>query len=289
MLPLSFDSALGLSKFRGLVNEKLLAKKSSSKKDEIENKKEVKELIKKHVYCDDKNAEIMYNYFKKQFKHSLIPHNRRILIEEYREEKNYLIFHTMFGRRVNDALSRAVAYVVAASKNRDVEIGINDNGFFIASKELNLDKAEKVFKELKADDLEDILKEAIEKTEVLKRRFRHCASRGLMILRNYKGRVKSVGKQQMSSHFLLAAVNKKTKDFPILKEARREVLEDLMDLNNARKVLRWIEDKKILIEKKNARVMSPFAINLILQSHADVIRIEDKIDFIKRIYEELER
>jgi ATP-dependent helicase Lhr and Lhr-like helicase len=280
MMPLSFDSAWGIGKFRGLVNERFENKRS---------KEAIKKFIEEYVYTDDKNAGIMYNYFEKQFKHSLIPHNGRILIEEYREEKNYLIFHTMFGRRVNDALSRAVAYVLASSRKRDVEIGINDNGFFIASKELNLAKAEKIFKNLKAEELEEVLKEAIEKTEVLKRRFRHCASRGLMILRNYRGNVKSVGRQQMSSHFLLAAINKKTKDFPILKEARREVLEDLMDLANAKMILRKIEDNKILIEKKNTRVMSPFAINLILQSHADVIRVEDKIDFIKRIYAELDR
>ena len=36
-------------------------------------------------------------------------------------------------------------------------------------------------------------------------------------------------------------------------------------------------------------MMSPFAINLVLQSYADVIRLEDKIEFIKRVYGELER
>jgi ATP-dependent Lhr-like helicase len=51
-------------------------------------------------------------------------------------------------------------------------------------------------------------KKRFEKTEMFKRHFRHCASRSLMILRNYKGRTKSVGKQQLSSGFLLAAARK---------------------------------------------------------------------------------
>ena len=211
------------------------------------------------------------------------------MIEEYRGDKTYIIFHTLFGRRVNDALSRAVAYVVASARRRDVEIGINDNGFFIAGKDIDAEKLEKGFRKIDSKNIRQVLADAIETTEVLRRRFRHCASRGLMILRNYKGRVKSVGKQQMSSHFLLAAIRKKTKDFPILKEARREVLEDLMDINNAEKVLELIGSGRIKIERKNTRVVSPFAISLLLESYADVIRIEDKIEFIKRVYAELKK
>jgi len=34
----------------------------------------------------------------------------------------------------------------------------------------------------------------------------------------------------MKSHFLINSVKKISKEFPILKEAKREVLEDLMDI-----------------------------------------------------------
>src|SRR3990167_879739 len=71
------------------------------------------------------------------------------------------------------------------------------------------------------------------------------AASSLMILRSYKGLRKTVGKQHMKSHFLLAAVKKITSEFPILREARREVLEDLMDMENAKLVLRWIEQKQV--------------------------------------------
>lgn len=281
MLPLSFDTGLSIGKFRRLMDEKL-GKESPD---------EIRGFIKEYLFCDEESAKVIYNYFKEQAEFSFIPHVGRILVEEYFGEKHYLLFHTLFGRRVNDALSRAVAYLVAVNGGRDVEIGINDNGFFLVGKELNVEKVEKIFKKLAAspEKLGEILEEAIMKTEVLRRRFRHCASRGLMILRNYKGRVKSVGRQQMSSHFLLAAVNKKTKDFPILKEAKREVLEDSMDLENSKQVLSWIKEGRIKVEKKNSAVVSPFAINLILSSHADVIKIEDKIEFIKRVYAALEK
>jgi ATP-dependent Lhr-like helicase len=280
MLPLTFDTAMAIQRFRKLVNEKFDRKVAPL---------EIKEFIEKHTYLDAKTAGIIYDYFRDQYDYSLIPHEGRILIEKYESDKQYLIFHTLYGRRVNDALSRAVGYLAASIRNRDIEIGINDNGFFISGEELDSERIEKAFRKLTKDNIREVLENAIDKTEVLKRRFRHCATRGLMILRNYKGNLKSVGRQQMNSHFLLAAIRKKTKDFPILKEAKREVLEDLMNIENTSKVLDMINKNDVKIVRKDCKVISPFAINLILQSHADVIRVEDKIEFIKRVYSELKR
>jgi ATP-dependent Lhr-like helicase len=173
---------------------------------------------------------------------------------------------------------------MAQKVGRDLEIGISDNGFYFAGEQLPIDEAMKV---LKPENLREVLEEAIAKTEILKRRFRHCAARALMILRNYKGRSKSVGKQQMNSFFLLNAINKIGKDFPILKEARREVLEDLMDISNAERVLRSWKDGIVKIEKVQTKLPSPFAMNLVLQGYSDLLKVEDRIDFLKRIHKEI--
>jgi len=274
MLPLSFDSALEIGKFRKELDGKL---SSNLKQEDIVN------FIKEYTYCGEHVAKAIYDYFYEQYKFAKIPHENRLLIETYKGEKNYVIFHSLYGRRVNDALSRALGYLMGQRVGRDIEIGINDNGFYFAGENLPINEALKV---LHPKDLREILEEAIAKTEILKRRFRHCATRSLMILRNYKGRTKTVGRQQMTSFFLMSALNKISKDFPILKEARREVLEDLMDVNNTKKVLEWIKDSKIKIEKINTKLPSPFALNLILQGHVDLMKIEDKVEFLKRMHEE---
>lgn len=105
-----------------------------------------------------------------------------------------------------------------------------------------------------------------------------------MLLRTYKGHRKSVGKQQMSSHFLLAASQKTGSDFPILREAKREIIEDLMDIKNTKLVLDMIKDGKIRVEITGKELPSPFAFNLIIQGHADLLKIEDKIEFLKRMH-----
>jgi len=280
MLPLSFDLACAIQRFRKLITEMFDKKKSE---------KEIKKFIEDYCYIDKNSVEAIYNYFYEQYYYTKgkIPNENRIVIERYmdREGKQYCLVHSLYGRRVNDALSRAIAYLVARFGKRDVEIGVNDNGFFIASKwPMQIEKAFKLLSE-KPEALRTVLEEAIEKSEIFKRRFRHCATRSLMILRSYKGASKTVGKQQMKSDFLLGAVKKISNDFPILKETKREILEDLMDINNAIKVLQWIKDKKIKVETIVTEVPSPFSFNLITQGYADLLKIETKIDFLKRMHQ----
>lgn len=277
MLPLSFDLALSIQHFRKLLDELFKTKKE----------KEIKEFIETHLYIDKNSVDAIYNYFLLQNEYARIPHETRLLVEHYISQgKHYAIFHSLYGRRVNDALSRAMAYLVARLGGRDIEIGINDNGFFLASMQ-NM-QIERALNMLNAENLTDVLEEAIQNTEVFKRRFRHCATRSLMILRNYKGKAKSVGRQQMKSGFLLAAARKISHDFPVLKETRREILEDMMDLQNTKNILKWIKDGKIKVESIHLDMPSPFSLNLIMQSHADLMKIEDKIAFLKRMYKAIQ-
>jgi len=274
MLPLSFDSAMEIGNFRKMMEKKLNSSQPKNK---------TIEFIQSHLYVPKETALTIYDYFLEQHSFLEIPHKDSIIIEKFEEEgKKYLLFHTLYGRRVNDALSRAIGYMVGDLGGRDIQLGISDNGFFLSGERMMI---KRVLENLTSKDLEKTLKEAIDKTDVLARRFRHCASRSLMILRSYKGRRKTVGVQQMKSHFLLAAVKKITNEFPILREARREVLEDLMDIKNAGKILEEIEKGKIKVKIKEIKIPSPFALNLILQGHSDLIRIEDKQAFLRRMHQ----
>ncbi len=270
MLPLSFDSALDVGRFRRLVKER------------IGKRKECVEFIEDYLYCKKEVALAIYEYFFEQERFSEMPDERMILIERFKEEKEYLLFHTLYGRRVNDVLSRVYAYAAGRARGRDVEIGVGDNGFYIAGEGLDVDK---ILRFVNSKDLKTIIEEAIERSDILKRRFRHCAARSLMILRSYKGREKSVGKQQVHSEFLYSAVKKISSDFPILREARREVMEDLMDVGNAKSVLEWIESGKVKVRVIGVPIVSPFGVNLIMQGRSDLIKMEDRAKFLKRMHE----
>ncbi|MBI2659363.1 ATP-dependent helicase [Candidatus Woesearchaeota archaeon] len=279
MLPLSFDLALEIGRFRKLMNELFCSGKSH---------KEILDFINSYLYVDKNAAESIYEYFYEQFSYAEIPSHSRIIVEHYSDDKSkrkYAVFHTLYGRRVNDCLSRAVAFAIARTQHRDVEIGINDNGFYIGSeKNVNVMQA---FNLVKSKEMRKVMDMAIEQTEVLRRRFRHCATRAMMILRSYMGHQKRVGRQQVSSMILLNAVKRIDPNFCILKEARREVLEDLMDIENASKVIEGIEQKKILVKEINTSLPSPFAFNLILQGFSDIMKIEDKVEFVRRMHQQV--
>ncbi|VVB81875.1 ATP-dependent DNA helicase Hel308 [uncultured archaeon] len=278
MLPLSFDLANEIGRFRRLMFDRF---------NENENKASILKFINEHLYVDDNAANAVYEYFKEQFDYcKKIPNDRLILVEYYNDERDQkIIFHSLFGRRVNDCLSRAIAFAISRTEHKDVELGISDNGFYIAGgKKLNPLKAIKL---LKSEKIELVMNTAIEKSEVFKRRFRHCATRSLMILRNYLGHQKNVGRQQVSSMILMSALKQLDPDFGILKEARRECLEDLMDIENTKKVLESIENNKIKLVEIETSIPTPFGLNLALQGYMDILKIEDKYEFLRRMHEQI--
>ncbi|MBL7052086.1 MAG: ATP-dependent helicase [Nanoarchaeota archaeon] len=274
-LPLSYDLANGIQRFRKLLEEKFRNKKK---------KKDILKFINTYLYVDEVAAEALYNYFKEQFDYIGVPHENKLIIEYYKDEyeKTYVVFHSLYGRRVNDALSRAMGYAIAKSQHKDVEIGIDDNGFYISfDKNVNIMKALSL---IKSKEFRKVLELSIDKSEVLRRRFRHCAGRAMMILRNYGGKRKRVGRQQVSSMLLLCAVRRISEDFFIIRETKREILEDLMDIQGANEVFTNIENKKIKIKEVNTLIPSPFAMNLVMQGYSDILKMEDKQLFLQRMH-----
>ncbi|MEJ8542993.1 ATP-dependent helicase [Methanothermobacter wolfeii] len=275
-LPLSFDLAVDIQRFRDIMDGKFQYGHSRS---------EIIEFIRGYLHVDETAAGAIYQYFHEQYHYAGIPSIRKLLVEYYTGfgGRKFLVFHSLFGRRVNDALSRAVAYLIAERYRRDVMISISDNGFYLSS-EGKMGGLES-FMDLEPENLRDVLKKALDRTETLASRFRHCAGRALMILRRYKGEEKSVGRQQVRGKILLKFVSELDDRFPILEEARREVMEDYMDLENAMKVLEWIKNGEMEIKQINTRIPSPFAFNLVAQGYLDVLKYEDRIEFIRRMHQ----
>lgn len=274
-LPLSFDLAMDIQRFRAHMDSKFQYRRS---------KDEIMEFIHEYLYVDDFAANSIYEYFVEQYKYAKIPSNRKMLIEYYTGfgGKKFVIFHSLFGRKVNDALSRATAYLVAKRYNANVTISISDNGFYLSS-DGKIGGLES-FRELTPENFRNILTQSLSKTETLASRFRHCAGRSLMTLRRYKGKSKSVGRQQVRGKILLKFVEEMDDNFPILSEARRETLEDYMDVENAEKVIRWIANEEMEIKVISTVIPTPFAFNLVSQGYLDVLNQNDKAEFTKRMH-----
>jgi len=290
-LPLSFELAQNIQKLRGIVNKYFNEfELRNNLKRENEVKREVTTFLKSYLYIDENTSNSIYEYFKEQYLYAILPTENKILIEIYKDEKEwkkYFIFHSMNGRRVNDVLSRVIAYLISKVENRDSEILVNDNTFAVIvdyNININLDL---ILSKLKTVDLYKVAESATSNSEILKRRFRQCATRSLMILKNYKGKKKNVGRQQLNSMFLLKTVRSLGEDFPILKETYREILEDVMDIKNAKRIIEKLKKGGLRIELFYDEIPSPFAFNLILQGNSDIIKMESKQEFLRRFYNQV--
>ncbi|MCL2607322.1 MAG: ATP-dependent helicase [Methanomassiliicoccaceae archaeon] len=273
MLPRSFDLSMEVAKFRGELSSRI--------DDDDTDLTEICD----EFDIDEGSARSLVSYFKEQKAAAgLIPDNKKLAIEEYIDPSGNqrLVFHFPFGRRVNDALSRGYAFRISGVLGCNVSITMSDDSFMIGtSRRIDISKVGSM---LSSCDLEGILRKAVRDSEIFKMRFRHTASRSFMILRNYMGRSVSVNRQQIRSSYLLETLGNMD-EMPVIEETYREVLEDDMDIKNARIVLDHIENKDMHIETIPFNgTPSPFAHNAILSGFSDIVLMEDRSALLRELH-----
>jgi ATP-dependent Lhr-like helicase len=270
-LPLSYDLGWKIQEFRRAVKERLF--------DE-----DITEWLISTYHLEDVTARAIVRYFREQSFISDVSTDRELIVEHFIDEKklhNY-VFHTVVGRRSNNALARVFGYRAGKKKGANVRMAIGDNGFMLTiSKEMSQEELLQMFS---VDNFQEDLIIALDRSEILKRRFRHVAVRSLLVLRNYLGREKSVWRQQMDSETLMRVIKKIDPNFPILKEVYREVMEDAMEIDNAIDYLNKVKKKEVKVTLKDLPTPSPFAFNLVAMGESDIVLMEDRKAFIQRLH-----
>lgn len=227
----------------------------------------------------EKNAQgidpDIVSYFEEQKKVAgFIPTDDNLYIERYIDGKNeyHYIFHFPFGRRVNETLARVYSYTLKCS-----DFTVTDNGFM-----LNSSSALPITRHVvNSREVCDILKAATWGTELFYQRFRHCAQRGFLTLKNYKGKSVSPRTQYFRARSLLKEL---PFDFPIVKETFHEVLYSALDAEHAVKVLEKIEKGEItLVVSDYETIPSPFALSILLAGAQDVITLRDRSEFLQHM------
>jgi ATP-dependent Lhr-like helicase len=284
LLPLSWELASEIRRFRSRVKQEL---------DKGANREEIVAWLQSSLPVDRYSAISIYEYFKEQHRYldGKVPTSDVLLVERTHDLRGraFLIFHALFGRRTNDALSRVFAAVLSEQIGASVAITVSDNGFaLLVPKNANIDIGKLVLSVLELD-LEKYLRDNVRRTELMKRRFRHCASRSFLVLRNYKGHEIGVSRQQTNSQILLSVAEKIDPHFPVLDETYREILMDTMDLEHARDVVEMIRQGNLNLQIVETDAPSPFAHNLIVLGEADIILMKDRRRRLLQLYEAVMR
>jgi ATP-dependent Lhr-like helicase len=186
-----------------------------------------------------------------------LPAPGEVLVEAFLLEdgERALVFHLVAGRRINEALARALAWRMAATDWRATDLG-----FALVSQRAWKPNAGWLEK-LLAGPLEPDLRAALSESEILKRRFRHVATRALLIL---KREDVPLSQRQREANGLLHRLSREAPDHPVLEETWREALHDALDLDGAEasraklpSCLRWMPTREF---------PSPMGIRVLLRS-----------------------
>ena len=278
MLPRSFDLSVAVGEFRRLLAEKI---------EELGEEAAVAWLL-ESFRLDEGSARSLVSYFQEQ--RAVLPDlptDRQVVVEGYVDEKGNrnLIFHYPFGRRVNDALSRAFAHAITEKYHTNVRVSVTDDNFMLTiPKRVDLEGVEAL---VTSKDLEDRLRRAVRNTELFKQRFRHCATRAFMVLRSYKGRQVSIGRQQLRSQRVLDWLHE-IEDFPVVKETYQEILNEVMDVRQAKHVLERIEAGEITVKVTGfSNLPSPFAHNVVLAGISDLVLMEDRSAMLRELHKQI--
>ena len=274
MLPRSFDLSMDIARFR----------KEMSSRIELPDDEAIGGLV-SEFDVDEGSARSMLSYFREQQAVAgFIPDSDRLAVEEYIDPSGNqkLVFHFPFGRRVNDALSRAYAYRMSGMIGANVSVTISDDSVMLGCpRKFDISRIPGL---IRASELEQVLRKSIKDSEIFKLRFRHTAARSFMILRNYMGRPISVNRQQIRSTYLLETLGEMD-GVPVIEETYREVMEDDMDLKSAREVLDLIDSGEMGVGLiPYSGTPSPFAHSAILSGFSDIVLMEDRSALLRELH-----
>src|SRR5262249_48294342 len=122
----------------------------------------------------------------------------------------------------------------------------------------------------KADEVEDLITQALGSTSLFAARFRENAARALLLPRRHPGRRSPLWAQRKRARDLLQVASRYG-SFPMLLETYRECLRDVFDLPGLQDVLRRVQDRRLRVVTVDSRPPSPFAASLLFSYVANFI------------------
>jgi ATP-dependent Lhr-like helicase len=231
-------------------------------------------------------SAVLEDLFTAQERASEIPPPGVLLVEESpRPEGFAYAFHAPLARPACEALGRATAARLGRRFGRDLALTIADLGWSILLPEGARLRAEDVPPLLAPDRFAEDVIEGIDRGDLAARRFRHVAATALMVLRHPDGVRTRVGGLLWVSNRLYPLVRAACPDHPLLRETRREVLDDLLDTPGA---LAWLASRPE-IRVRALEAGSPFAAAWIDPGGPEPLRFESPAEALRRLHARLTR
>jgi ATP-dependent Lhr-like helicase len=171
----------------------------------------------------------LVGYFQRQECLSEIPSTGELLLEAVATEHgtDYYL-HTPLNRLANDALARVAVHRLVRDHGRQATSIVADLGFAVKVRGA-VDMPELIRTLLAEEGFDDDLEAALRASLTFRQRFQRVAFTALMLLRHPLGRRRRVGGPNWAERRLFEQVAAREPAFVLLRQALREVREDLCD------------------------------------------------------------
>ncbi|MBU7032866.1 MAG: DEAD/DEAH box helicase, partial [Theionarchaea archaeon] len=224
--------------------------------------------LQKEYLLDPDGANALAKYFKEGYMLlHLLPSDKTIVVETFTNElgQQQLVVHSPFGSRVNEIWGHSLVFALQLHLKTQSASAANDDGILIALPEGVHLEADHVFSLVDPTFLRDHVSDILINSPIFTSRFRHCAVRSFLILREYSGKRIPVWLQSLKATDLMEELGlRHRKDFPITKEALRESAEEAFDVPHLLEILIKIQNKEIKVVYRQTAVPSPFIHQLLL-------------------------
>lgn len=222
---------------------------------------------------------------------SALPTARRLVAEGLvSREGRHLFLYPFAGRSIHVGLASLLAYRLASAASATFSIAVNDYGFeLLTAAPLDWDtllgpqRRGALFSE--DNLLEDVLA-SLNAAEMARRRFREIARIAGLVFPGYPGQPKSHRQIQASSGLFFEVFQKHEAQNLLLDQARREVLQQELEIGGLRDTLSALRDRELCYYP--ILRPTPFAFPLMVDRLREKLTTEKLSDRVARMVRQLE-
>jgi ATP-dependent Lhr-like helicase len=218
-------------------------------------------------HADANTVGTLKDFLRRQKEHTTeLPTDHTIVVEYFRDsvDEPQIVIHAPFGGRVIGAWATALGSALEKRFGLQVQFTYDDDGMLFRLLDADeLPDIEKLL-DLSFEHIKEFLIEAISQTPMFIVRFRHNATRALMLTRSRTDKRIPLWLQRLRGADLLQAV-RDIPDFPILLETYRDCLQDLFDIDSLKIVLDEIRTGTTKIHYVHTSSPSPMTAGLMFR------------------------
>ena len=220
---------------------------------------------------DDTCAQIAFDLIKRQYNATQgLPDDRTIVIEHFRDETgtHQMMVHSVFGRQVNAPLAILVREAAKRHIKTNISCFDDDDGFLLFPYG-EYELPEGLLQSILPETARPILEAVLPATPIFNMTFRYNAGRALMMGVRKFGR-QPLWIQRLRSAQMLDSLMQ-YKEHPLIRETKRECLEDHWDLQGVEYILSGIQSGSIQVREIFLEKPSPLSLPLRRQTEATMM------------------